>query len=312
MSDHLPGVDTSSVQPSPAEMRRQNEMFAERARTGWVLVTPAALLVLVFFIAPLVLMIWMSFHQWPLIGQERFNAGQNYAELATDRLFWKSLLFTVVYTVVATPPHLLTGYALALLVRGKVRGVAVFRAAYFLPVVVGFATASYVFLVLVRPEYHVISWLGLEDVLLNWQTNPILSVTLVVILVSWKTAGVAMVLYMAGMQAISDEIIEAAQVDGANWWQREVRIILPLLKRTHALVLILGVAGSFLIFEPFFILTQGGPSNATLTSVMWIYTTSFIHYRLGYGATLSMVLMVIVVMLSIAQLVLLRDKEARQ
>jgi len=293
----------------PGVARRSNALQRRSARTGWLLSTPALLMVLVFFVIPLLLMVWMSLNEWPLVGTEHFVGMQNYGEMLGDATFWSSLGFTALYTVIVTPLHVAIGYGLALVVRRKVRGVGALRTAYFLPVVVGFATAAYVFLVLLQPDSQILRLLGLSGLMTNWQTNPTLAVTVVVVLVSWKTAGTAMILYLAGMQAIPEEVLEAAQMDGATWWQREIQVVAPLVARTTALVLILGVAGSFLAFEQFFILTHGGPSNATLTTVMWIYTSSFIHYRLGYGATLSVALLVIVMLLSLVQLVLLRERE---
>jgi multiple sugar transport system permease protein len=129
----------------------------------------------------------------------------------------------------------------------------------------------------------------------------------VILSVVWKTVGFTMVLFLTGIQAISDEVIDSAKVDGANYWQRLRFIIMPLIKRTFALALVLSVIGSYLAFDQFFIMTGGGPRNTTITVVYWIFKNSFTDFKLGYGAALSMVLLVILGILSIIQLRLLRD-----
>ncbi|MGI8748397.1 MAG: carbohydrate ABC transporter permease, partial [Deinococcus sp.] len=127
------------------------------------------------------------------------------------------------------------------------------------------------------------------------------------IMIVWKTAGFSMLLLLVGLQAIPTDLYEAATIDGAGPWQRLIRVTLPLMRRTFALALVLSVTGSLLAFDQFYILTHGGPQGSTVTAVYWIYNTSFGSFRLGYGAALSLVLLVILVIISVAQLYLLRD-----
>jgi multiple sugar transport system permease protein len=275
-----------------------------------LLTAPALVLVAVFFVLPLVLVVYMSARSWPLFGQTRFVGLANYRQMLHDRTFGDSLLFTAKYTAIVTPVQMVLGYLLAVMVRRKVRGVGFFRTVYFMPVVVGFAASAYAVLVMITPGVGVIDAilqaLGLGHGQTNWLTSPGLALLVVVVLITWKTVGIAMILFMAGMQAVPEELYEASKVDGAGWWAREFHVTLPLIRRTTALVLVLTVAGSVLAFDQFFILTQGGPDNATLTAVLWIYTTAFIQYRFGYAAALSIVLLVLLVILSVAQIRALR------
>ena len=119
--------------------------------------------------------------------------------------------------------------------------------------------------------------------------------------------GVAMILLMAGMQAVPIEVIDAAKVDGAGWWRREAAIVFPLVRRQFALCLLLAVSGSILVFDQFYVLTKGGPSGSTTTTVMYTYEQSFVRYNLGYGAALSMILTVIILILAVVQLRALRS-----
>ncbi|MEA5118513.1 MAG: sugar ABC transporter permease [Propionicimonas sp.] len=269
-----------------------------------------------FFIVPLFLTVWMSLHNWPLLGNVRkLVGGANYGEALTDSVFGESIVFTIKFALIITPIQLVLGYALATLVRGAFKGVAAIRATYFAPVVVGAAAGAYVFLVLVRPETglfdQILQGLGIMDGPAPWLTDPDWALATVILMTTWKSIGTAIILMMVGMQAIPEEVNEAAVVDGANWWQRELFVTLPLMKSTIALVLMLTLTGSFLAFDQFFVMTHGGPGQSTTTVVMWIYTTAFVRYRLGYSAALSVILMALLVILTVAQIRALRDRSEK-
>jgi multiple sugar transport system permease protein len=267
-------------------------------------------MVAALFVLPLALVAWMSLTNWPLLGTPKFAGGHNYSTMLHDADWGDALLFTLKYTVILTPVQVVFGYLLAVMVRGRLRGVGFFRTVYFMPVVVGFAASAYAVLVMIEPGTGVIDailhGLGLANGETNFLTNPGLATLVVVLLTTWKTVGIAMILFMAAMQAVPVELYEAAKVDGAGWWRRERQVTLPLIRRTTALVLVLTVAGSVLVFDQFYILTQGGPGTDTLTAVIWIYTTGFLQYRFGYAAALSIVLLVVLVLLSIVQIRALR------
>ena len=302
------------VTPRTARPRR-SVLQRRRSRVAVLVVLPALVLVTVFFLIPLGLMAWMSFNSWPIFGQTRPIGLDNYREMLGDDTFRQSLAFTAKFTALATPLQVLGGYGLALLVRRRLRGVPFFRTVYFMPVVLGTAAVSYAFLVMLQPGTGIVDAafkaLGLTEGNVAWLGEANLSLPVVALLTSWKNVGVAMILFLAAMQSVPQELDEAARIDGAGWWQRELRIMLPLIRRTSALVLLLTVTASILTFDQFYILTQGGPHNTTLTSVMWVYTISFIRYRLGYGAALSVALLVLLVALCVAQLRLLRREAER-
>ena len=276
-------------------------------------VAPAVILILIFFCIPLILLFWMSLNNWPLLADTQHFIGlKNYKELLTDSKLKQALLFTVTYTIINTPIQLVIGYLLALAVRKKFRGVSIFRAAYFAPVVVGFTSASYAFLILLQPESglfdQILMRLGIVDSPVPWLTNHNLAVFVVILMTTWKTVGTTIILMMTGMQAIEPELYEAAMVDGAGWWRRELSITIPLLKPTIIIVLLLTLTGSFLSFDQFFVMTQGGPNQSTITVVMWIYTTAFSRYRLGYSAAISILLLIIMVAFAAIQFGLLSGK----
>ena len=201
-------------------------------------------------------------------------------------------------------------FGLALLVSANRRGISVFRTIYVVPVVIGFATASYITLWILDGRIgilkHILGDLGVIDAPISWFGSFGLAFALVIVLVVWKTVGLTMLLLMSGMNAISADIYEAAELDGAGWWRKLTSITMPLLRPTIALVLILTVISSYLAFDQFFILTQGGPDSSTITVVYLIYRAGFIDFDLGYASALSVLLMVILLLLTIVQFRILR------
>lgn len=283
-----------------------------RRYIGLFFVLPAVIFTGIFFILPLIMTIFMSLHEWPLLGDSRFIGFQNYVDLFTrDTQFWNSLWFTTRYTLLVTPAIFILAFILALLVNLPLKAVGVFRTIYFLPAVIGLGTSSLLWVWLLNDRVGVINailrGLGLIERPIIWLADTNYVMGAIIISIVWKTVGFTMVLLLTGMQAIPAELYEAAKVDGANYWDRLRFIMLPLLRRTFALALILSVIGSYLAFDQFYIMTAGGPQNQTITVVYWIYKNSFTNFKLGYGASMSIVLLGILVVLSIVQLRLLRD-----
>jgi len=279
---------------------------------GLLFVLPAVLFTVVFFLIPLVMTVFMSLNDWPLLGQHEFIGLENYANLVNDRQFWNSLWFTTRYTLLVTPMIFILAFGLALLVNLPLHGVGIFRTIYFLPVVIGLGTSSLLWVWLLHDRVGAIDaillGLGLIDRPIVWLADPNFAMLAIIMSVVWKTVGFTMILLLTGMQAIPLELYEAARVDGASYLGRLRYITMPLLRRTFALALILSVIGSYLGFDQFFIMTAGGPQNSTISVVYWIYKNSFTNFKLGYGASMSIVLLVVLVILSVIQLRLLRDE----
>jgi multiple sugar transport system permease protein len=295
----------------PRRHRRGSQRRREMA--GILFVLPAMLLVAVFFLIPLGMTVWMSFHNWPLMGQPRWIGLGNYEAMWSDRRFWNALNFTIWYSVVATIAIFGVAFPLALFVERPGRMTEIYRTAYFLPVVVGFGSASLLWAWFMNVDSGLFSpamqALGITESKVNLMASTEGVFWSIMVLVVWKTAGFTMILLMTGLQSVPHDILEAAHIDGANRFQRFWKIRLPLIRRTLALALILSVAGSMLAFDQFYIISNGGPRNTTLTAVYWIFSQSFVSFKLGYGAALSMVLLVILVAISLLQLWLLRTRE---
>lgn len=283
------------------------------SRTGLLLVTPAVLFVAVFVLIPLGFALVISLTNWPLIGQVRFSGLDNYTAIVSDAAFAKSVLYTVLYTVIVTGPILVLGYALAVLVRRKRRGSTLLRTVFFLPFVVGLSTLSFVTVLEAQPDSGAINIvlrkLGITDGTTAWLVDGPLATGLICVLVIWGVSGLTMMLLMAGMQAIPREFYESSELDGATWWQQEREITIPVLRRTIAMAVIISVVGSLLAFTQFYILTRGGPGTDTTTVVQYIYNRAFVQLQLGAATALSIVLVVVVGLVTAAQFWLLRERD---
>ncbi|MGW0712958.1 carbohydrate ABC transporter permease [Streptomyces sp. NPDC002643] len=293
---------------------RRTRARAGRRGAGAALTAPALALIAVFFYVPLAMMLWMSLHDWPLLGERRFIGLENYRTALGDVAFREAVLFTLEYTLITTPVLFVAALGLALLVQRGQRGARFFQGVYFMPVVIGLASGAFLWLFMfqsgIGPAGELADRLGLASRDTDWFAGTTSALLVVVAMVTWKIVGLQMLLLLAGLRAIPVEVEEAARVDGANRWQTFRHITLPLLRPTLALVLVFSVAGSLLAFDQFYIMTSGGPANSTITAVFEIYRTSFVQFRLGLGAAYSALLMTALAMISAIQMYLLRSGEA--
>ncbi|MER9437912.1 sugar ABC transporter permease [Mesorhizobium sp. M0618] len=301
---------TTAATPAPPRARR---VASRQQWIGLLYVAPAVALVVVFFLIPLGMTAWMSLHNWPLMGEHSYIGLGNYVAILRDTRFWNALRFTAYYTVIVTIAIFVVAFPLALFVERPRPLTNLYRTMFFMPAVVGFASASLLWSWLLNVDSGLFSPaaydLGLIDRKFNLLATFQPAFWSIIAMVVWKVAGFTMIILMAGLQSIPQDLQEAAVIDGAGPFARFRAITLPLMRRTLALALILSVAGSILAFDQFYIILRGGPRNQTLTAVYWIFNQSFVSFKLGYGAALSMVLLVVLVALSLVQLWLLRKPE---
>ena len=272
---------------------------------------PITLFVTVFTAFPLSQMVWMSFHNWSLIEPKKWVGLANFVRLYNDRQFWISLQFTLKYTLYITPILMIGGYLIALLVARNTPLRRLTRAIVFVPVVIGLGVSSLLWYWLFSYDFGLVNRLLVD---LGVVLRPIIwfgedadrALWAVIVSIVWKVLGFGMLLFVAAIQAIPDDLNEAATVDGATYWQGVRMITLPLTYKTILLVTLVSVIGSLLAFDQFFLMTAGQPFNRTASSVFWIYLNSFPYLKLGYGAALSLVLAGIVLALTIVQALLTR------
>lgn len=292
----------------PARSRRRRARLGQWQ--GLLYIAPAMALVIVFFVIPVLFTFWMSFHDWPLLGQPEWIGLDNYVRLLTDNRFFTALKFTAYYTVITTIAIFIVAFPLAIFVEKQRRGVGFYRTVFFMPVVVGLATASLLWVWLANVDSGLIGpairMMGFTGKKVNLLATFDSAFWTIIVMVVWKVAGFTMIILLTGLQSIPTELSEAARIDGAGRWQRFRHLTLPLMRRTIALALILSVTGSVLAFDQFYIMTAGGPQNRMISVVYYIFNQSFVSFHLGYGSALSIALLAILIVLSVVQLRLLR------
>lgn len=297
----------------PAPRRRRSTAASRRTtRTGLLLISPALLFVTAFALIPLGFGVYISLTNWPLVGAYHFIGLANYTALVHNSVFLQSIRFTLLYTAIVTLPILVFGYALAVFVRANRPGSTVFRTMIFLPYIVGLVAESFMAVVELQPDSGTVNFVlahfGIVKASTAWLVHTGLALTAISVLVIWFASGLTMMLLMAGMQGIPVELFESARVDGASWWSAERRITIPLMRRSIALALIISVVYSFLAFNQFFIMTDGGPGTSTESVVMAIYQTAFADFNVGLASAMSVVLIVVVGLITFAQFRLLQGE----
>jgi multiple sugar transport system permease protein len=282
---------------------------------GWLYVASALLFVAAFVLIPFGQLIAMSMTDRSLLGGGKFIGLGNYIRIWNDAGFWRALLFTVKYTVVLTPILMVLGFALALLTADNTPLKRLTRTVVFLPVVIGLSSSSLLWFWLFDEQVGLFNKLMVDLRVIAqpivWFANADSAFWAVVIFITWKVVGFGMVLFIAAIQSIDREILEAAVIDGAGYWRRAFFIVAPLSRRIILLATLVSAIGSMLAFDQFYIMTSGGPRGQTFTAVYWIYQNSFVSFRLGYGAALSIVLTLIILAFSTLQIGLTARSEAK-
>ncbi|HSP96371.1 MAG TPA: sugar ABC transporter permease [Candidatus Dormibacteraeota bacterium] len=279
---------------------------ARQARAGIALAAPALLLIAGFFLLPVAASLLLSLTDFDIYAianrdQLRVVGLANYLALARDSLFWRALLNTAVFVVVATPLSIAVSLTAALLVTAAaVRLAAVFRTLFFVPVVTSLVAVAVVWRYLYHPRFGLLNYgLGLLGVAPHdWLGDPHLALPAIILLAVWKNFGFNMVVFMAGLQSIRPSLYEAASVDGAGRWAQFRRVTVPMLRPTTVFVTLMTLIGNFQLFAEPYIMTRGGPSNRTLSVVLYMYEQGFRWWNLGYAAALAFVLFAIILAVS--------------
>lgn len=271
---------------------------------GYLFILPSTILLLAFIIYPLISSFYNSFTSWNLITDARFVGLKNYTELVKDGEFWKSLGNTLLYAVIIIPFSLVFGFVLAFLIQKPGRMNVIYRTMYFIPRVTSMVAMSSVWLFLYNPQYGffntVLSRLGLPTV--RWLNEPSSALISVAIIIIWRTIGYATVLFLSGLQNISQSVLEAAELDGVKGLKRIRYIDLPLVSPTSFMLLILITIDSLKLFTTIDVMTQGGPANSTQNLVVMLYRYAFQKYQIGYASAVSVILFILILAINMLQM----------
>ena len=290
---------------------------AEEARAGYLFISPWLLGAVIFLLGPILVSLLLAFSSWDIISPARWVGVDNFREMASDDRFSAGLRVTALYTLFSVPLGVAGSLGLALLLNAKMRGQSIFRTLYYLPAVASTVAASLIWLRLFNPESGLLNYLidtlhltplfhalGLTDPVkgyVNWLGSEKTALGSLIIMSLWGIGG-GMVIYLAGLQGIPQSYYDAASVDGASVWQKFRHITLPLLTPTIFFTLIMGVIGSFQVFTQGFVMTAGGPNNATLFYVLYLYQNAFQFLKLGYASALAWVLFLIILAFTVLQM----------
>ena len=268
------------------------------SRAGWGFVTPALLLIGVFFAVPVVSAFLLSFTDFDIysigdLGSTRFIGLKNYRDLAAMPLFWTALKNTIYFVVVGGPLSAAASLGAALLVHSKLtRFKPFFRSAFFAPWVTTLVAVALVWRYIYHPQYGLLNAaLGLVGIgPIDWLGDPTWAMPSIILLSVWKNFGYNMLVFLAGLTSIPEELYEAAALDGAGAWHRFRHITLPMLGPTFVFVGVVTMIASFQIFSEPYVMTQGGPLKSTTTLVLLMYEQGFRWWRLGLSAAIAVVL----------------------
>lgn len=304
-------ANSASLSRSAKPAKRASASYErQEAKAALLFILPAFVLLAVFIFYPMLQALWISFRHYNLISAESAFAGfGNYGKLLSDDTFLASLRHSFYFTVVVLPVQTAISLGLALLIQRRFRGVGFFRTVYFLPVAVSFAIASTIFRLIYNKDYGLLNIVlkGLGLPVLDFLSNPDISMLGIIILCIWRAMGFVMVIFLAGLNNIPDYLYEAAHVDGAGPLQRFYYVTIPLLKRTLAFVVIITTMDALKIFIPIYITTSGGPAGSTGTVVHFIYETAFKQMNMGYAAAAAFLFFLLVLAISAVQLRLFRS-----
>ena len=286
-------------------------------RAAIFFLAPALFLLIVFFFVPVIAGFALSLTDFDLysIGDAkntRLVALRNYKALLTNNIFWTAFFNTMYFSLVGGPLTVIVSLAAALLVNAKLtRAKALFRTVYFAPVVTTLVAVAVVFRYLYHPRFGMINRalgaIGLPNDI-DWLGNTKLAMLSIIILSVWKQFGYTMIIFIAGLQNIPDELYEAARIDGAGWWRQFRHITVPMLGPTFLFVGIVTAIGQLQVFAEPYVMTRGGPLNKTLTMVMLMYEQGFKWWRMGYAASIAFILFLVIGSATVLQLKLQEKK----
>lgn len=278
-------------------------------------ILPFFILYTVFTIWPVVQGFYVSLHKWGLMGKLKFVGFDNYTKFIGDKNFWGALKNTTFFTLITTPMLVITAMVLAMLANRATKMKKGLRIIYYLPSVLSVSVASFIakytftpYTGLVNGTLHSIGILP-KDKELQWLQDPDLVWITISLMTVWWTIGFSMLLYLSALQDISTDIYEASAIDGATKTQQLFHIVLPLLKPTTWLVILLQMIGCFKVFGQIYMITGGGPASSTRPLIQYIYENAFEKNNMGYAVAMSYVLFGILLVLSLGQQILQRKGE---
>jgi multiple sugar transport system permease protein len=270
---------------------------------GWALISPWVLGFLIFTLGPMLYSFWLSFQKYDLSHGE-FVGGENYRRLLTqDPLYWKSLFNTFLYALLAVPLGVAGSLGAALLLNAGVRGQALFRTLFYLPTMVPSVASAILWIWVLNPESGILNvglgYVGVDGP--SWLQDEKWALPAFVLMSLWGIGGARMVIFLAGLQGVSDSYYEAATLDGAGAWKRFRYVTWPLISPVTFFNMTIGLIGAMGVFTSAYVMTGGGPNNATLFYNLYLYRNAFEYFKLGKASAMAWLMLVILLALTLLQ-----------
>lgn len=296
---------TTSVAPATTTAARPTRR-RRRSLTPYLWIAPAVLLYVLFKLAPMIGGIYLAMLKWDGIEQPAFIGLRNFERILSDEVIGLALWHNVLYAIGTVTAKLAISLALALLLNQALRGRTFYRTTLFLPVVMSFVVVGILWSWLYNTQFGLINSLlntiGLGALAHDWLGDTNSALWALMVVDTWKWYGFHMVIFLAGLQTIPNELYEAAHIDGASRWQRFAHITFPLLQPVTLVNFTLALMGAFNVFDIPYIMTEGGPANSTIVMALHIYIRGFKFYQFGYAAALSYVLLTLVTIIAAIQM----------
>ena len=290
-------MTTANAQAKPW----RQTLRGREAITFYLFILPWVIGFLIFTCGPIVASLVLSFAEYDIVSPIQFIGLGNFKELFNDPLFYTSLSNTLYIVVLAVPLGMVVSFCLALLLNQKVRFMAAYRTAYFIPSIVPAVASAALWLYLLQPQWGLVNGflelLGISGP--GWLSSELWSKPAIILMMVWASGG-TMIIYLAGLQDSPQVFYEAAEIDGANSWRKFWHITLPLMTPSIFFTLVLGMIGTFQIFAQIFVLTDGmgGPQNSTLVYMIYLYRNGFNFFRMGYASAMAWVLFILILVLT--------------
>ena len=290
------------VKPRSYTKTRMKPRIESQTLWGYLFVGPAIFGFLAFFLAPMGFSLYMSFHSWDMIGTPVFVGFQNFIDMFTlsHALVPQAIRVTLYFTLLTVPSVTILSLFLAMLLNTKIKGISVFRTIYYIPSIVPAIAASALWLFLLNPMFgffnQVLRFFGLPPS--NWLHDPNMVIPALSVMAVWG-AGNTVIIYLAGLQGIPTHLYEAATVDGASGFRKFINVTVPMISPVIFFNMIMAIIGSMQTFTQAFVMTAGGPNNASLFYALLIYRTAFTNLQMGYASAMAWFFFVIVAVLTI-------------
>jgi len=269
-------------------------------RNGLLFISPWIIGFLAFILYPVCASLFYSFNSYNIMMPPEWVGLENFKALLRDELFWVSLYNTTYYTVFALPLSIIVGIVIALLLNTKIRGMSIYRSIYFIPTLVPLVAVAVVWIWIFQPQYGLLNALlakiGIRGP--GWISDPKWSKPALIFMSVWGVGG-SVVIYLAGLQGVPQQLYEAAELDGANVWQKTVCITIPMITPVILFNLIMGLIGSFQYFTQVYIMTNGGPADSTLFYALYLYRNAFVYFKMGYASAMAWILFLIILVCTI-------------